>query len=168
MEKYVTRIENFWKSDLDSHVYASQTPFRGMRNDWHDNYHSDGFILQTFNDDLPIDPKKFYQALLTDEGSVAWTCLVPNTILPPHYDKFYLLSRDKGYPRENCVRYLVFLEDCNFGQLVVLGSTVISTWSAGDVWVFDSSTLHYAVNASNANFHSCQVSTLNNETSTQR
>jgi len=165
MEHFVTNIADFWSNHLASHEYVSKTPFRGMRDNWHENFHSDGYLLQTFNDDIPIPVSVFYNVLGVAQGTVAWTCLIPNTILPPHYDKFYLLAKNNGYAREECVRYQIFLEDSVFGQLVVLGNTVISDWKKGDVWMFDSETHHYAVNASNVNFHSCQVSTKNNEIS---
>jgi hypothetical protein len=152
-------INDFWSNSLESFEYTSQTPFKGMRDNWHENYSTDGYLLQSFDNDLPIDHNKFYQALQVMPGTVAWTCLVPNTILPPHIDKFYLLSKKTGTLQEDCIRYVIFLEDWQFGQYVQLGDTSIIKWNKGDVWYFDWEVLHFAVNASNVNFHTCQVST---------
>jgi len=55
----------------------------------------------------------------------------------------------------------VFLEDWQFGHYVGFTNTNITKWKAGDVYKFDSTELHYAVNASNKHFHTCQVSTFN-------
>jgi len=152
-------IKNFWSDELQSHQYINKTPFKGMRDHWHDNFHSDGYLLQSFNQDLPPMREKFYEAVGVKGGTVTWTCLIPNTILPPHTDRFYLLSQTTGVPQDQCVRYQIFLEDWKFGQYVELGDQSITKWKSGDVWFFDWNVLHYAVNASNYNFHSCQVST---------
>jgi hypothetical protein len=62
---------------------------------------------------------------------------------------------------EQCYRYLLFLEDWIFGHYAGFEDTSITHWKAGDVWMFDSTELHYAVNASNVPFNSCQVNTFN-------
>jgi hypothetical protein len=153
-------ISDFWSDSLKNYQYKNKTPFRGMREHWHENYNTDGYILQSFNEELPNNIyEKFYSSLNVNDGTVAWTCLIPNTILPPHIDKFYVLSKKLNLTQDQCLRYVIFLEDWCFGQYVQLDQTPILNWKKGDVWYFDWTINHYAVNASNYDFHSCQVST---------
>lgn len=159
MIEFIGNIEDFWSNHLASHEYVRQVPFTGMRKDWHDNYNRD-YLLQSFNDELPYIWKQFYTVLDVEEGSVAWTCILPNRILPPHYDTFYTLQQQMKVPMEQCVRYSIFLDDYEFGQYVQFDDIAVNTWKKGDIWLFDSSVHHWAANASNVNFHTCQVSTL--------
>jgi hypothetical protein len=159
MQGFKGNITDFWSEGLEDYQYVNQTPFKGMRDNWHENYATDKYLLQSFNEELPAFYKKFYEILNVKEGTVAWTCLVPNTILPPHIDKFYLLSKRCGIEQKNCIRYVIFLEDWKFGQYVQLGETPVVKWNKGDIWYFDWEVNHFAVNASNYNFHTCQVST---------
>lgn len=156
---YKGNISDFWSESLKGYQYVNRTPFKGMRNDWHENYSTEGYLLQSFNEELPSIYNKFYDELNVREGTVAWTCILPNVILPPHIDKFYLLSQKFNLLQENCIRYIVFLEDWYFGQYVQLDDTPIIKWKKGDVWYFDWEVKHFAVNASNYDFHTCQVST---------
>jgi hypothetical protein len=156
---YKCNIADFWSEGLKNFQYVNKTPFKGMRDNWHENYASEDYLLQSFDQELPVDYNKFYDVLNVNEGTVAWTCLLPNIILPPHVDKFYLLSKKTGTLQEDCIRYVVFLEDWQFGQYVQLAETPIIKWKKGDVWYFDWEVNHFAVNASNCNFHTCQVST---------
>jgi hypothetical protein len=55
---------------------------------------------------------------------------------------------------------LIFLEQWEFGQAVPFKHHIISQWKVGDVWKFTGHEMHFAVNASAVNFHTCQVSTF--------
>jgi hypothetical protein len=124
------------------------------------NYYNRDYLLQSFNEELSC-ADKFKESLSVSKGSVSWTCVLPNVILPTHKDTFYTLRQEHNIQIENCFRYLIFLEDYIFGQYVGFENKNITDWKAGDVWIFDHKELHYAVNASNSLFHSCQVSTFN-------
>lgn len=158
---FVGNIDDFWSDELSTHTYAREVPFVAKNFDHLDReYYNRDFLLQSFNEELPVDYKQYYTALECEEGSVSWTCILPNRILPIHQDTFYTLRLQKNVDVSLCFRYLVLLEDYVFGQYIQLGNTPVINWKKGDVWKFDSSLPHYAVNASNVKFHSCQVSTI--------
>jgi hypothetical protein len=161
MIEFVKTIENFWTAELSKHQYARQVPFVAKNFDHLDRtYYNRDYLLQSFNDELEIS-KQFKNILNVSSGTVSWTCILPNVILPTHQDSFYTLRQEHGIEKSQCFRYLVFLEDWQFGHYVGFANKNITNWKAGDVWKFDSTELHYAVNASNVPFHSCQVSTFN-------
>jgi len=159
MTNYHGVIEDFWSEYLPDYTYTRQVPFEGMRSDWHENYNRD-YLLQAFNDELPPIWQQFYTALNAKEGSISWTCMLPNRIIPPHVDTFYTLRTKHNVDVSECFRYLIMLEDHKFGQYIQFDDLMIGTWKKGEVWSFDSTVKHFAVNASNDNFHTCQVSTI--------
>ena len=153
-------IENFWRADLATHSYARKVPFVAKNFDHLDRrYYNKEYLLQSFNEELP-NAQQFKDVLNVSKGSVSWTCVLPNVILPTHKDTFYTLRVEHNVAVEDCFRYLIFLEDWEFGQYVAFQGVDINGWKSGDVWRFDSEDLHYAANASNIPFHSCQVSTF--------
>lgn len=160
MMEYVTNIETFWKDDLKLHYYARKVPFVAKNFDHLDRkYYNKDYLLQSFNEELP-NAQKFKNILKVNQGTVSWTCILPNVILPTHEDTFYTLRQEHNVSLDRCYRYLVFLEDWVFGHYVGFREQNITHWKSGDVWKFDGSKMHYAVNASNLPFHTCQVSTF--------
>lgn len=154
---YYGKIEDFWSDHLKNYKYVRQVEFN--RPEWNEEYKT-GFLLQSFDDELPIIWKKFKDILNLNVGTVGWMNIRPNQIVPPHTDNFYMLRQEYDAHIENCVRFLVFLEDWKFGQHVEFDTISISKWCKGDVWMFDYQSRHWAVNASNENFHTCQISTI--------
>ena len=161
MIDFVTNISPFWDNDLRNHSYAREVPFVARNFDHLDRkYYNKDHLLQSFNDELPNGWQRFLSAVDAESGSVSWTCILPNVILPSHRDTFYTMRQEHNVEIDQCFRYLIFLEDWQFGHYAGFSSTHISNWKKGDVWIFDSVELHFAVNASNVPFHSCQVSTF--------
>jgi hypothetical protein len=160
MIKYHTNLQPFWKEYLKNHAYARTVPFVARNFDHLDKtFYNRDYLLQSFNEELP-NAQQFKDALNVDKGAVSWTCILPNIILPTHKDTFYTMRQEYNVSVEQCYRYLLFLEDWTFGHYVGFEDVNITDWKAGDVWIFDSSVMHYAVNASNVPFHSCQISTF--------
>jgi hypothetical protein len=161
MIEFVKNIDNFWKKDLEEHTYARQVDFVAKNfNHLDRKYYNRDYLLQSFNEELP-NSQDFKNALDAFHGSVSWTCVLPNVILPTHQDTFYTMRQEHNIEIERCFRYLVFLEDWTMGHYVGFRNKNITNWKAGDVYKFDSEELHYAVNASNVPFHTCQISTFN-------
>ena len=160
MLEYYTNIENFWKDDLASHTYVRQVPFVAKNFDHLDRkYYNKDYLLQSFNEELP-NAEQFKGVLDAAQASVSWTNILPDVILPTHKDTFYTLRQEHNVELDACYRYLIFLEDWVFGHYVGFENKNITQWKAGDVWRFDGHEMHYAVNASNVPFHTCQVSTF--------
>lgn len=159
MIEYIGKIENFWNDDLENHQYARKVPFVARNFDHLDrSFYNKDYLLQSFNEELSCTDQ-FKNVLNVTDGSVSWTCILPNVILPTHNDTFYTLRQEFNVDIEQCFRYLIFLEDWVFGQYVGFENKNITKWKSGDVWKFNFEEMHYAVNASNNLFHTCQVST---------
>lgn len=166
MIRFVKNIKDFWSQDLESYQYVRRTLYSDMRNGdhWHENFKS-GTLKQSFDSELPDYYPQFVSALDLDLSLsvVAWIGLEPGQFAPPHQDTFYQLrkSNHDRYTIDQCLRYLVFLGPWEFGQMVEFKTVTIRDWQAGDVWVFDHTEQHWACNASNSCFHTCQVNTIN-------
>lgn len=156
---YLGNIFPFWQDELAEFKFLNETPI-APRDDYHTNYLASTIMLkQSFNEDVP-NYKSFYEALKVEEGSVCWLCLEPREMIPVHQDYFYTLKTKKNVETEDCVRYLIMLEDWQLGHMVQFEDRTIDRWKAGDVWYFDSEERHCAANSGNVNFYSCQVSTI--------
>jgi hypothetical protein len=160
MLEYHKKIDVFWNELVSSHAYKQQVPFVAKNFEHLDrNYYNHSHLLQSFNADVP-EYQTFLKLLEVSVGSISWTCILPNVILPSHKDSFYMLRQEHNIDIDRCFRYLIFLEDWKFGQYVGFENKSITHWSAGDVWIFNSTEFHYGVNASNDPFHTCQISTF--------
>ena len=158
MKGKANTIETFWQEQLSTYVAEHTTPIAPHAIP-HPNYN--GIMLkQSFNEQLPNCWPMFYEKLKVEEGSVCWLTMEPGEIIPVHRDYFYMLKTKKNVPVENCIRYLIMMEDWTPGHIVQLDDIVLTDWKAGDVWYFDSTVLHWAANGSAKNFYTCQVSTL--------
>mgnify|MGYP006137815827 FL=1 len=161
MPEFVTTIPNFWEEDLVQHTYAREVDWSAKNFDHlnKDDYNN-GRLLQSFNEELP-DSDAFKGVLDAHTASVSWTCIQPNVILPTHKDTFYTLRQEHQVELDDCYRYLIFLEDWEFGQFVGFEEAPgLERWVAGDTFKFTGHEMHFAVNASAVNFHTCQVSTF--------
>jgi len=160
MKGKAQKIFPFWKKALKTYVAEHTTPIAPHAIP-HPNYATPEIMLkQTFNEDLPDGWAKFYDALYVEEGSVCWLTLEPREVVPVHRDYFYMLKTKKNAKTEDCIRYLVMLEDWKPGHMVQLDDLALTDWKAGDVWYFDSEVVHWAANCGTENFYTCQVSTL--------
>jgi len=95
--------------------------------------------------------------------NVSWSFyrMHPGTILPLHSDTYARYKQIYQLPDTSKIwRAVIFLEDWTFGHYVGFENINITHWKAGDVWKFTGHEWHYAVNASNVSFHTCQVSTF--------
>ena len=156
---YWGNIKPFWQEDLANHKFLNETPV-APRDDYHKNYLTPQIMLkQTFNESIP-NFKLYHELLEAEEGSVVWLCLQPREMIPIHQDYFYNLRTQKNVLMEQCIRYLIMLEDWQLGHLVQFENRTIDKWQAGDVWYFDCAEKHCAANSGANNFYSCQVSTI--------
>ena len=153
---YFGNIDDFWSGSLSTYQYNREVQYEGIRVDWHQNFK--GILLQSFDDELPEFWPKFKEAVNATKGSVGWINLRPNQVLPPHSDSFYTLRKLHNVSIEQCIRYLIFLDDWQFGQHVEFETTPIKNWKKGDIWFFDHTARHWAVNASSV--YSLTVLTL--------
>lgn len=111
MVKFFTHIIPFWNEQLKNHIYSRKVPFEARNFDHLDrNFYNKDYLLQSFNEEVP-DTAKFRNILGIDKGSVSWTCVLPNVILPTHKDTFYTMRQEYTVEIDQCYRYLLFLEE---------------------------------------------------------
>lgn len=162
MIEYVGNIENFWSKDLKEFKFPVMSPLdNSQRSYWtHPNYNNVPPLKQAFDEDLPIYWENFLRKLNLEKGTVSWTCIEPGQVIPVHADKFFKLRNKYGTDIDNCLRYLIFLEDWVLGHSVDFDEKTITRWHKGDVYVFDHKSFHCAANASQVDFITCQVNTI--------
>jgi hypothetical protein len=157
MKGQVHKIEPFWKEDLATYAAKHEIPM-APHAVIHPNYAGTN-LKQSFNEDVP-NYKMFYEKLNVAEGSVCWLCLEPREIVPVHRDGFFMVRTKLDARTEDCIRYLIMLEDWKLGHVVQLDNWTLCNWKAGDTWYFDHEVTHWAANGSAENFYTCQVSAL--------
>jgi len=156
MIKYHGNIDDFWTEALQSYTFPNSVS-TGQNSEFHTNYYREtNNLLQGFDEELPITDK-FFKALNLKEGAISWTCIVPGNTIPIHQDKFYKLRTKYNADINQCLRFLVFLEDWTLGHYVEFKDCLITKWHKGDVWVFNHESEHCAANASHKNFYTCQI-----------
>lgn len=163
MIRYHGSIDDFWSQDLESFKFTVISPInRQQREDWdHPNYEqTNRHLPQAFDSDLPSYWKRFLTDLNIAEGTVSWTNIEPGNVIPKHVDRFYKIRTKFGVDIDQCLRYLIFLQDWQLGHFVEFDNKIITRWKKGDVWVFDSTEYHCAANATQSNFITCQVNTF--------
>lgn len=159
MIAFYTNIEDFWTEALQSYKFPNSVS-TGQNPSFHENYNNEANnLLQGFDDELPAICNQFYQALSldTDKTAISWTCICPGNTIPIHQDKFYKLRTKHEADINQCLRFLVFLEDWQLGHYVEFDTRLITKWNKGDVWIFNHESPHCAANASHNNFYTCQI-----------
>lgn len=160
MLKFYGNIEDFWSYDLENYQFPEKVS-TGQREGFHENYFSESnYLMQGFGDQLPDSAKKFFEVLNISVGTISWTSIEPAKVIPVHVDAFYKLRVEHSVDIDDCVRYLVFLQDWKLGHMVEFEEQPITKWKKGDVWIFDHLSYHCAANTSNSNFVTCQVNTI--------
>ena len=160
MLNYWGNIKDFWSIDLEKYKFPESVS-TGQRDGFHENYFSESNNLaQGFGDQLPKSCENFFTELGIKVGTISWTCIEPARVIPTHNDAFYKLRTEHGVDIDDCVRYLIFLQDWELGHMVEFDKQPITKWKKGDVWVFDHLEYHCAANTSNNNFVTCQVNTI--------
>jgi len=160
MLKYHGHLYDFWSNELLDYKFPESVS-TGQREGLHEYYHSESNNLaQGFGDQLPACREKFFQELNIHVGTISWTCILPGRVIPTHNDLFYKLRKKHSVEVDDCIRYLVFLQDWELGHMVEFEERPITKWKKGDVWMFDHLSYHCAANTSNNNFITCQVNTF--------
>lgn len=69
----------------------------------------------------------------------------PGYFISPHRDYFRgIKHKDGKKPHRICV----FMNDWSFGQVLMIGDSVLSKWNKGDAWIWDNTELHMSSNGS--------------------
>jgi hypothetical protein len=161
MIQYTTQLQDFWSEDLQAFSFTNSYSLGQSRDYHHENLRGEvSQVWQNFEDELPACWKNFVSAMRLDWATVSWTKVPPGRLVPIHQDLFVGLRTRVSANIDQCVRYMVMLNDWHFGQSVEFDNIVIRKWRRGDVWQFDSREFHWAANASNHDFVTCQISTV--------
>ena len=163
MIKFEKNIDDFWSQDLKDFKFTVLSPLtQAQRDDWsHPNYTNEINLLeQAFDDDLPDHWPMFMSDLEIEHGTVSWTNIGAGNVIPTHTDHFYKLRTKYGVEKDECLRYLIFLQDWQLGHMVEFENKILNRWKKGDVWSFGIDDPHCAANATQTDFITCQVNTF--------
>lgn len=163
MIKFEKTISDFWSQDLKDFKFSVLSPLtQAQREYWtHPNYNNElNKLEQAFDNDLPDYWPRFMEEMNIKEGTVSWTNIAPGNVVPVHTDKFYKLRKKYNVTEDECIRYLMFLQDWELGQMVEFEEKILTRWKKGDVWSFGIDDSHCAANATQDNFITCQINTF--------
>ncbi len=162
MLKYWGKVTDFWQEDLQNYKWPESVS-TGQNENFHNAYFDESNnLMQGFDDQLPTCCNRFFEELYIEDkaiSNISWIQIKPSGTIPVHADKFFKLRKKHNVDIDDCVRYLIFLDDWTLGHLVEFEQQPITKWEKGDVWTFTHDDLHCAGNASNHNFNTCQVNT---------
>jgi hypothetical protein len=99
-------------------------------------------------------PDKFYEiAKLSGLENFTLSILrqPPGATNPWHYDTHFALGQKLNLSEEQIIkttrRYLIMLEDWNWGHFVQIGNNIITDWKAGDIFTWPHGMWHTSANA---------------------
>ena len=120
--------------------------------------------LCQFNTDNDITTRiKSYFSNL-DHIGICFHRLRPGHYLPLHKDKYGFYSKKYNISDLDLIkRYIIFLEDCSPGQMLIVKDTVYSNWKAGDIAHWQGTDIHSAVNLGMTDRYTLQVTGIIND-----
>ena len=92
----------------------------------------------------------------------------PGHFNPLHFDTYHTvvdranLSEDDRFKVK---RYLMFLEDWDWGHFVQVGNNVLTNWKAGQIYTWNYGMYHLTANAGKSTKWTCQITGFPNENS---
>ncbi len=146
----IRSIENFW-NDFYKNIPYEKEYFKDPTqiNDWieagHNIENTAIFINQTFKvKDFPA-LESCFDNLKNIE--IAFHRLTPGNYLPTHTDKYGFYRKKHNIDDINKVhRYIIFLDHCKDGHLLIVDNQVYNHWRAGDIVGWVGETPHSAIN----------------------
>ena len=119
-------------------------------------------------DDLPEEFIKIRDLMNMDYSFVAIMKQDPGHFNPLHFDTYHTvvdranLSEDDRFKVK---RYLMFLEDWDWGHFVQVGNNVLTNWKAGQIYTWNYGMYHLTANAGKSTKWTCQITGFPNENS---
>jgi hypothetical protein len=92
----------------------------------------------------------------------------PGNVVPWHFDTYKMIRDANNITEENAStikRYLVFLEDWDWGHMLQVGNNVLSNWKKGDIYTWPYGMYHLSCNAGLNDKWTMQVTGLTTERS---
>ena len=111
-------------------------------------------------DKMPNEFKKIKELSGLDFATVACFRQDPGNTNPWHFDT-YLSALERAGLKEKDVnkiqRYLLFLEDWDWGHILQIGNNVLSNWKAGDLYTWKAGMYHLSSNCGISPKWTCQI-----------
>jgi hypothetical protein len=161
-------VEPFWDNFYTSLDYTTET-FRDQATiaTW---YAAGHLPEKTTIDWYPmLDDNDFSQKIKDllpnlNHISICFHRLVPGNYLPMHSDKYGFYSKKYNVTDLNDIkRYIIFLDDCSSGHMLVVKDTVYSNWKKGDIVGWQGTDLHSAINLGMTNRYTLTVTGISND-----
>ena len=119
-------------------------------------------------EEMPKFFEKVKKLTKLDSATVACFKQEPGNTNPWHFDSYASAIKKYGLSeneRDKIVRYLIFLEDWDWGHIIQIGNNVLSQWKKGDIYTWKYGMYHLSSNAGITPKWTCQVTGLINKKS---
>ncbi len=131
------------------HIRHGYNKYNSRYTQWIDN-----------RDDLPTDFNTIKNLCSLKDATIACFKQEPGHTNPWHFDT-YQGAVERGNltdeERKNVKRYLLFLENWDWGHFLQVGNSVLTHWKAGDMYTWDYGMYHLSSNAGIAPKWTCQI-----------
>ena len=111
-------------------------------------------------DEMPKVFRKIKKFSGLDFATIACMKQEPGNTNPWHFDNYLgaLKRANLEYKDIKKIRrYLLFLEDWDWGHILQVGNNVLSNWKAGDLYTWDSGIYHLSANCGISAKWTCQI-----------
>jgi len=107
-------------------------------------------IYKCYQEDFPDYIKKYIKQFPIEVVASNFHVQEPGYIIPPHKDNFIAVDKlEHGIKTTKTpYRIFVFMNDWEFGQILMVDNLVLHNWKKGDTYVWDSDALHMSCNGS--------------------
>ena len=104
-------------------------------------------VIKAFREDFPDYIEEYLGKFNMDIVNSNFHIQRPGNFIPPHVDNYLYLKENKDTKGEPN-RIMVFMNDWSFGQVFMVGDSIIANWKKGDAYIMDDSILHMTSNGS--------------------
>ena len=135
-------------SKLD-HIKYGYNDYNSRYYQWIDN-----------RDKMPKEFQKIKKFSGLDFATVACFRQDPGNTNPWHFDTYSSALKIAGLEDKDLKkikRYLLFLEDWDWGHILQIGNNVLSNWKAGDLYTWDAGLYHLSSNCGISPKWTCQI-----------
>lgn len=126
----------------------------------YNDYNSRYYQWIDSRDKMPSDFQKIKKCCGLDHATVACFRQDPGNTNPWHFDTYSSALKRAGLKDKDLKkikRYLLFLEDWDWGHILQIGNNVLSNWKAGDLYTWKAGMYHLSSNCGISPKWTCQI-----------
>ena len=111
-------------------------------------------------DKMPSEFEKIKKCCGLDHATIACFKQDPGNTNPWHFDTYSSALKRAGLEGKDLKkikRYLLFLEDWDWGHILQIGNNVLANWKAGDLYTWEAGIYHLSSNCGISPKFTCQI-----------